>query len=135
MSIRDRLSDLPFHAANGRVKVSNAWYRTVGRRVQGARAGRSNRRNQKARERGHATRRAGAAAWARSKTPIYRDRINPSHGNKHREDARLQRMGNESLARMKQSRAEFAQEYTRQRSGPVLKTPAREPHRRQGRTR
>ena len=99
--IRGHFSALRWRAANGRTKASNAWYRTVGRRVQGARTAASNRKNRRIIERGKAPRRDRVAAEIKSRTPIYRNRVNPAHGNKHREDARLHRAGNESLARMK----------------------------------
>ena len=101
MKIRDHLSDMSWRAANGRVKVSNAWERAVGNRVRGARQQASNERNRKTIERGKAPRRERVASEVKSRTPIYRDRVNPAHGNKHREDARLHRTRDESLARMK----------------------------------
>ena len=67
--------------------------------------GRRNERNRKTIERGKAPRRDRVAAEVTSRTPVYRDRVNPAHGNKHREDARLHRTGNESLARRRQGRA------------------------------
>ena len=63
--------------------------------------GRRNERNRKTIERGKAPRRDRVAAEVKSRTPIYRDRINPAHGSKHREDARLHKTGNESRARQK----------------------------------
>lgn len=100
--IRDHLSDLRWRAANGRVKASNAWWRVAGRRIDGARQEASNRKNRRTIERGKAPRRDRVAAEVKSRTPIYRDRVNPAHGNKHREDARLHKSGNESLARQKE---------------------------------
>ena len=97
--IRDHVSDLRWRAANGRVKVSNAWYRAAGRRIDGARQEASNRKNRRTIERGKAPRRDRVAAEVTSRTPVVRNRINPAHGNPHREDARLHRTGNESLAR------------------------------------
>ena len=44
-SPRDYLSDARWYLAKGRVRVSNAWYRAVGERVQAARTGFRNRRN------------------------------------------------------------------------------------------
>jgi hypothetical protein len=113
MSIRDHLSDLSWRAGNGRTKIRDAWWRAVGRRIDGARTARRNERNRKTIERGKAPRRDRVAAEVKSRTPVLRDRINPAHGNKHRKDARLHRQGNESLARMRQARALPA----RQRAG------------------
>jgi hypothetical protein len=103
--IRDHLSDLRWRAANGRVKASNAWWRTAGRRIDGARQQASNEKNRRTIARGKAPRRDRVAAEVKSRTPVYRDRVNPAHGNKHREDARLQRTGNEGLARQRPGRA------------------------------
>ena len=114
MKIRDHLSDLRWRAANGRVKASNAWYRAAGRRIQGARQQASNERNRKTIERGRAPRRERAASEVKSRTPFYRDRVNPAHGNKHREDARLHKGRDESLARWKRERTAAP---TRQRTG------------------
>lgn len=105
-SFRDHVSDVPARtriAANRvRVGASNAWYRAAGRRLHGARASVSNWRNRRTIERGRAPRSSAVNAAVSSRVPVYRNRVNPAHGNRHREDARLHRTGNESLARMRQ---------------------------------
>ena len=87
-TIRDYASDAPAYArlaANRiRVRTSNAWHRTAGRRIQGARTGISNTRNRRTIERGRAPRLTGVRAATASRTPIYRNRINRAHGNPHR---------------------------------------------------
>ena len=102
---RDHVSDVPVRtriAANRvHVAASNAWHRAAGNRIHGARIGISNRRNRRAIERGRAPRLTGVNAVVSSRLPVYRNRVNPAHGNRHREDARLHRTGNEGLARMK----------------------------------
>ena len=118
--IRDHVSDVPARtriAANRvRVGASNAWHRAAGNRIRGARTGLSNRRNQRTLERGRAPRLTGARAAISSRLPVYRNGVNPAHGNPHREDARLHRTGNESLARMAPQRRRDASRATRGRS-------------------
>jgi len=114
---RDHVSDVPARAriaANrARIGVSNAWYRTAGRRIQGARTGISNARNRRTLERGRAPRSSAVNATVSSRMPVYRNRINRAHGNPHREDARLHRSGNEGLARMAATRQRDARRRTR----------------------
>jgi hypothetical protein len=98
--VRDHLSEARWHLAKGRVKVSNAWYRAAGRRIQGARTGISNARNRRTIERGRAPRLDGAAAAVTSRTPVIRGRINPATGRRRRDDAMMHRSRNEGLARM-----------------------------------
>jgi hypothetical protein len=62
-------------------------------------------RNQRTIERGRMPRWERVTAEVKSRMPVYRNRINPAHGNKHREDARLHRTGNEGLKRMKETHA------------------------------
>jgi hypothetical protein len=69
MRIRDHLSDLRWHAANGRVHVSNAWYRIAGRRISGTRQQYRNWLSTRARVRG--------------KRPLP-DRVNPATGRRRR---------------------------------------------------
>ena len=102
--IRDHVHDLRWRAANGRVKASNAWWRAAGRRIDGARTEASNRKNRRTLERGKAPRRDRVAAEVTSRTPVVRDRVNPAHGNKHREDVRLHKSRDAGLAWMKQAR-------------------------------
>ena len=101
---RDRLHDLRWHAANGRTRASNAWYRAAGRRIQGARTGVSNWRNQRTLERGRRPRTTQGADAVRSSVPVYRNRINPATGRTHRDDRSLGRTTDRSLARMAPAR-------------------------------
>lgn len=102
--IRDHVHDLRWRAANGRVKASNAWYRAAGRRISGARQEASNRKNRKTIERGKAPRRDRVASEVQSRTPVYRNRVNPATGRPHRDDGQLHKTRDESLARMRQHR-------------------------------
>jgi hypothetical protein len=119
-SLRDHVSDVPARtriAANRvRAGASNAWHRAAGNRIHGARTGLSNARNRRTLERGRAPRLTGANAAVSSRLPVYRNRVNRATGNKHREDARLHRSGNESLARMAPQRRRDASRATRGRS-------------------
>jgi hypothetical protein len=97
---RDHLHDLRWRLANGRTRVSNAWYRAAGRRISGARQGISNWRNQRTLDRGRRPRTTQAADAARSSAPVYRNRINTGTGRPHRDDRQLGRTTDQSLARM-----------------------------------
>ncbi len=98
----DYLSDARWYLAKGRVRVSNAWYRAVGERVQAARTGFRNRRNARTIRRGKRDLPAKAGDQIRSRTPVVRDRINRGTGRPHRDDRMLGRVSDQSLARTKQ---------------------------------
>jgi hypothetical protein len=106
VSVRSRWqhSATRWRLGNGRVRVSNAWYRAAGRHVQGARVRVSNWRNHRTWDRGRRDAARRAADQVRSRAPVYRDRINPGTGRPHRDDARLGRISDRSLARMRDSR-------------------------------
>ena len=74
------LSALRWRLANGRTHVSNAWYRAVGRRISGGRQRYRNWLNRRARVRGRAPLPDRLTRWAGSRTPGYRNRINPATG-------------------------------------------------------
>ena len=93
-------------AGNGRTRVSNAWHRLAGRRIAGARTRVSNWRNRHAIARGRRDAPARAADAVRSRTPVVRDRVNRATGRQHRDDARLGRLSDESLARSQEPRSE-----------------------------
>ena len=82
MSIRTRWqsSATRWRLDNGRVRVSNAWYRAVGRRISGGRQRYRNWLNRRARVRGRAPLPDRLTRWAGSRTPGYRNRINPATG-------------------------------------------------------
>jgi hypothetical protein len=100
VSIRSwwRSSATGWRLANGRVRASNAWYRTVGRRMSGSRIRFSNWRHRRAMVRGRVARADRWVLQARSHVPVYRDRINRATGRPHRDDGRMARMHDESLA-------------------------------------
>lgn len=60
-------------------------------------------RNQKARERGRRDIAARAGDQVRSRTPVMRARINPGTGRPHRDDRRMGRLSDQSLARFKRT--------------------------------
>ena len=103
-SPRDYLSALRWRAANGRTRVSNAWYRAAGRRISGARQGIRNSRNRRTLERGRAPRLDGVVAAVTSRAPVIRDRINPATGRSRRDGALMHRSRNNGLARMQADR-------------------------------
>jgi hypothetical protein len=78
--LRGRGSALRHRLSNGRVHASNAWYRAVGRRVQGRRAQYRNWLNRRARARGKAPLPDRATRAAGSRIPGYRNRINRATG-------------------------------------------------------
>jgi len=108
-TIRDYVSDAPVYArlAANRVRVgaSSAWYRAAGRRIQGSRARFSNWRNRKAIARGRrdvvARGRRDVVArvgdQVRSRTPVLRNRIDPSTGRQNRDARRTGRQRDVSL--------------------------------------
>jgi hypothetical protein len=126
MSIRDHISDLRWRAANGRTKVSNAWWRAAGRRIDGARQQASNEKNRKTIARGKAPRRDWVADEVKSRTPIYRKRINPATGRPHTDDRMMHGVRNEGLGKMKRSddraaAAERAAREYRERTSPGVR--------------
>ena len=64
----------------------------------------SNWRNRRTIARGRMPRWERVTAEVKSRTPVYRNRVNPAHGNPHKADARLHRTANQGLARMRQDR-------------------------------
>jgi hypothetical protein len=88
-----------------RTRASNAWHRAVGRHVQGGRTRLSNWRNRKALERGRRDIPARVADQVRSRTPVVRDRVNRATGRPHRDDARMGRLSDQSLARQARVRS------------------------------
>lgn len=103
MSIRARwkASGIRWRLANARVRASNAWYRAAGRLVQGWRQQFRNWRNARAIARGRRDAAARAGDAIRSRTPLLRGRVNPATGRPHRDDARLGRLSDQSLARLR----------------------------------
>jgi hypothetical protein len=81
-------------------RISNAWYRAAGHRIQGARQGFSNWRNQCTLDRGKRDLPARAGDQVRSRTPVLRSRINRGTGRPHRDDRDMGRLSDQSLARM-----------------------------------
>lgn len=92
------LGNVRWRLANGRVHVSNAWYRAAGRRIRGARTQFSNRRNLKAIQRGRRDIPARVGDQVRSRTPVVRARINRSTGRPHGDDVRTGRAIDRTLA-------------------------------------
>ena len=82
MSIRTRWqsSATRWRLDNGRVRVSNAWYRAVGRRISGGRQRYRNWLNRRARVRGRAPLPDRLTRCIGSRLPVVRDRINPATG-------------------------------------------------------
>ena len=82
MSIRTRwqTSTTGWRLANGRVRVSNAWYRSAGRRIHGTRQGYRNWLSGRARARGKAPLPDRITRGIGSRLPVVRDRINPATG-------------------------------------------------------
>ena len=66
--------------ANGRVRVSNAWYRTAGNRIHGGRQGYRNWLSARARARGKDPLPDRITRGAASRIPGYRNRVNPATG-------------------------------------------------------
>lgn len=97
MSLRDRWrhSATRWRLGNGRVHASDAWYRVAGRRIQGTRQQYRNWLNGRAHARGKAPLPDRATRAVGSRTPVYRNRVNPATGRPRRDDAhsRLQRTG------------------------------------------
>ena len=104
MTARDHLHDLRWRAANGKVRVQNAWYRAAGRRIDSTRTGLSNARNQRAMERGKRDLPARAADSLRSSLPVVRDRIDTRTGRPNRDARDMGRLSDKSLARMAPAR-------------------------------
>lgn len=102
-SLRDHAATARWRLANGRVRASNAWHRAAGRHIQASRTGLSNWRNRRTIQRGRTPRWERVTAEVKSRAPVYRNRINPAHGNPHKADARLHRTANEGLRRMKET--------------------------------
>jgi hypothetical protein len=92
---------LRWNLAKGRVRVSNAWHRAAGNRIQGARGRLANARAARARQRGRRDLPRRAADNLRSSLPIVRDRIDPSTGRPNRDSRQMGRTLDESLARRK----------------------------------
>ena len=94
-TFRDYASDAPVYArlaANrARVHASNAWHRAAGRHIQGGRARLSSWRNRRAIARGRRDVVARAGAQVRTRTPVLRNRIDPSTGRPNRDARRLGR--------------------------------------------
>lgn len=108
---RDYLSDLRrYYLPAARTRVSNAWHRAAGRHVQGGRARFWNWRSQKAFARGRRDIPARAADQVRSRVPVYRDRVNPATGRRHRDDVRLGRGMDQGLAAFRRSMPEVARQ-------------------------
>jgi hypothetical protein len=101
---RDHLTALRWRAANGRTRVSNAWYRLAGRRVSGARTRVSNWRNRRTLERGRRDLPARAADGLRSSLPVYRNRTDRRTGRPNRDAREIGKRNGESLARMRAGR-------------------------------
>ena len=95
--------------ANGRVRVSNAWYRTAGNRIHGGRQGYRNWLNRRAVLRGRSPLPERLTRPVRSSLPVYRDRINPATGRPHRDDRALGRTSDASLSRLAPQRQRDAQ--------------------------
>lgn len=98
MSVRDHLSDLRAWLGNGRVSVSNAWYRVAGHRIQGVRGRLHNARVVRAQQRGRRDLPRRAADSLRSSLPGYRNRINPSTGRPNRDSRQTGRLLDADLA-------------------------------------
>jgi hypothetical protein len=96
--LRDYLGDAGWYLDSARVRVSNAWYRAIGRRASGWRIQASNWRHRRAMVRGRAALPDRWAQQARSHVPVYRDRINPATGRPHRDDGLMARSRDEGLA-------------------------------------
>lgn len=103
-SPRDHIAALRWRAANGRVHASNAWYRAVGRRIQGARGQLANTRAARAHQRGRRDLPRRTADTLRSSLPVVRNRIDPATGHPNRDSRHLGRTTDASLARMKATR-------------------------------
>ena len=82
MSIRTRwqTSTTGWRLGNGRVRVSNAWYRAAGRRISGGRQQYRNWLNRRAVTRGRTPLPDRITRGAGTCLPIVRDRINPATG-------------------------------------------------------
>lgn len=99
-TIKDQISDIPYHYRKQRTRISNAWYRLAGQRIRGWRTGISNWRNQRILDRGRRSRITQAADQVRSRMPVYRNRVNRATGHPHRDDVSTGRVVDASLARL-----------------------------------
>ena len=89
---RDYLSDVRrYYLPEARTRASNAWYRAAGRRIQGARQGYRNWLNGRAWTRGKAPLPDRVSRAAGSRTPVYRNRVNPATGRPRRDDRTRER--------------------------------------------
>jgi hypothetical protein len=106
MSIRDRIAAARFDLANSRPArhIRNRAYAIRHVKHGPAMARYWNARNTRAIARGRGPVRSRAAAQVTSRTPVVRDRINPATGSPRRDDARMNRLGDQSLARFKANR-------------------------------
>ena len=100
-TIRDYLSDAPVYArlAANRVRVhaSNAWHRAIGRHIQTQRARFRNFRTTRDIRRGRRDIATRAGDQVRSRTPVLRNRIDPSTGRQNRDARRIGRQRDVSL--------------------------------------
>ena len=82
------LGNVRWRLANGRVHASNAWYRAAGRRIHGTRQQYRNWLNRRAIARGKGPLPGRVTSAIGSRTPVYRNRINPATGRRRRDELR-----------------------------------------------
>ena len=87
-----------------------------------------NERNRRTLQRGKAPRRDRVAAEVKSRTPVYRDRVNPATGRPHTDDRMMHRVRDEGLGKMKRSndRAAAAGKFAREEGQAYRERQARD---------
>jgi len=98
---RDYAGDLRrYYLPKARTHASNAWHRAAGRHIQTVRGRLSNARNLRDIQRGRRDLPRRAADQVRSRTPVYRNRINRATGRPHRDDRDMGRSSDKTLTRL-----------------------------------
>jgi hypothetical protein len=105
MKLRDYLHDAPWYLHKATLPVRNGLYR-ASRPLRTARATLRNNRNRRTVARGRRPFLERTGSRIGSRMPLYRARINPATGRPHRDDARIGRVTDRSLLRLRDAHAQ-----------------------------